>query len=101
MACSDGKESVRNAGFDPWKVPWRREWLPTPVLLPRESHQQRSPAGYSPQVTKNWTQLSDQHFFFSPWLAGGHLPTESSQSLSSMLMGRERTGRQRALFLLV
>ena len=26
-------------GFDPWvgKMPWRREWQPTPVFLPRES----------------------------------------------------------------
>ena len=36
--------------FDPWggQTPWRREWLPTPVLLPGESHGQRSLAGYSP-----------------------------------------------------
>ena len=27
-------------GFYPWvgKIPWRREWLPTPVFLPREFH---------------------------------------------------------------
>ena len=27
-------------GFDPWvhKIPWRREWLPTPVFLPGEFH---------------------------------------------------------------
>ena len=32
---SDGKESVCNAGFDPWvgKIPWRRERLPNPVKL--------------------------------------------------------------------
>ena len=26
----------RRCGFDPWveKIPWRREWLPTPVFLP-------------------------------------------------------------------
>ena len=37
-------------GFDPWvrKIPWRRKWQPTPVLLPGESHGQRSLAGYSP-----------------------------------------------------
>ena len=29
-------------------MPWRREWQPTPVLLPGESHGQRSLAGYSP-----------------------------------------------------
>ena len=39
-------------GFDPWvrKIPWRRARLPTPVLLPRESHGQRSLVGYSPYV---------------------------------------------------
>ena len=30
------------------KIPWRRKWQPTPVLLPRQSHGQRSLAGYSP-----------------------------------------------------
>ena len=30
------------------KVPRRREWLPIPVLLPREFQGQRSLAGYSP-----------------------------------------------------
>ena len=36
--------------FDPWvgKIPWRRQWQPTPVLLPEEFHGQRSLAGYSP-----------------------------------------------------
>ena len=31
-------------GFDPWvgKIPWRRKWQPTPVLLPGKSHGQRS-----------------------------------------------------------
>ena len=34
-------------GFDPWvrKIPWRREWLPTPVFLPGESHGWRSLVG--------------------------------------------------------
>ena len=31
-----------------WKDPWRREWLPTGVFLPGESHGQRSLVGYSP-----------------------------------------------------
>ena len=31
-----------------WKIPWRRAWQHTPVFLPRESHGQRSLAGYSP-----------------------------------------------------
>ena len=35
---------------DPWvrKIPWRREWQPTPVFLPGESHGQSSLVGYSP-----------------------------------------------------
>ena len=51
--CCRGKESAcqyRRCGFRPWvgKIPWRREWQPTPGLLPRESRGQRSLAGYSP-----------------------------------------------------
>ena len=29
-------------------IPWRREWRPTPVFLPGESHGQRCLVGYSP-----------------------------------------------------
>ena len=34
----------RRSGFDPWagKIPWRRKWQPTPVLLPGKSHGQGS-----------------------------------------------------------
>jgi len=52
-------------GFNPWigKMPWRREWLPTPVFLPGEFHGQRSLAGYSPWGRKEldmteWLALS-------------------------------------------
>ena len=40
----------RRQGFDPWvrKITWRRQWLPTPVFLPREFHGQKGLAGYSP-----------------------------------------------------
>ena len=40
----------RSLGFDPWvrKIPWRRKWQNTPVVLPGESHAQRGLAGYSP-----------------------------------------------------
>ena len=42
-------EMMWDPGFDPWvrKIPWRREWEPTPVFLPGELHGQRSLAGYS------------------------------------------------------
>ena len=41
---------MRRRGFNPWvgKIPWRREWQPTPVLLPGKFHGQRSLVGYSP-----------------------------------------------------
>ena len=36
--------------FSPWvrKIPRRREWLPTQVFLPGESHGQRNLVGCSP-----------------------------------------------------
>ena len=51
----------RRLGFDSWvgKIPWRRDWQPTPVFLPGESHGQRSLAGHSPWGCKSQTQFSD------------------------------------------
>ena len=39
----------RRPGFNSWirKIPWRREWQPTPVFFPGESQGQRSLAGYT------------------------------------------------------
>ena len=47
-----------------WGDPWRREWLPTPLFLPGESHGQRSLAGYSPWGCKEsdvTNQLTHTH----------------------------------------
>ena len=54
---SAGKESAcpwGRPGFNPWvgKIPWRRKWQPTPVLLLGKSHGRRSLVGYSPQGHK-------------------------------------------------
>ena len=48
----------RRHELNPWvgKIRWRREWLPTPVLLPEKSHVQRSLVGYSP-----WSRKRVQH----------------------------------------
>ena len=49
---SDGKSICLQCGkprFDPWvwKIPWRRNWQPTPIFLRGTSHDgQRSLAGY-------------------------------------------------------
>ena len=48
--------------FNPWvrKILWRREWQPTPVFLPAESHGQRSLVGYIVhEMAKSQTRLSD------------------------------------------
>ena len=60
---SDGKESACNVGdwglIPGGKIPLKKEWLPTPVFLPREFHGQRSLMGYIVQgVTKSQTRLS-------------------------------------------
>ena len=41
---------LQHQSFQPWvrKIPWRRKWQSTPVLLPGKSHGQRSLVGYSP-----------------------------------------------------
>ena len=46
--------AVQEIWLNPWvrKSPWRREWLPAPVFLPREFLGQRSLAGYSPWACK-------------------------------------------------
>ena len=73
-----GKESAcqsrrcRRLGFDPWvgKIPWRREWPPTPVFLPGESHGQRSLVATVHGVAKSETQLSNwahAHTRFIGW----------------------------------
>ena len=40
----------RKPSFNLWirKIPWRREWLPTPVFLLGEFQGQRSLVGYNP-----------------------------------------------------
>ena len=51
----------KRCGFDPWvgKIPWKREWQPTPVFLPGESHGQGSLEGYSPRVARVGHDLND------------------------------------------
>ena len=61
-------------GFNPWigKIPWRRAWQPTPVILPGESYGQRSLAGYSlvHGVTKSQMQLKQLMYRTVFWTLG-------------------------------
>ena len=63
--------------FNPWvrKIPWRREWQPTPVCLPRNFHAERSLAGCSPWGRKE----SDT----TEWLSVTHSPDPWSTTLLS------------------
>ena len=53
--------AIQETGFIPWvgKIPWRREWQPTPVFLPGESHGQRYVVGHPPWGCKE-SDLTEQ-----------------------------------------
>ena len=103
----------RRPGFDSWvgKIPWKRKWQPTPVVLPVESQGQRSLAGYSPwgrnesamteQLSLSFSTkkdilfiiivvvqvLSHASLFSVPWTAASHasLSFTTSQSLLKLV----------------
>ena len=53
----------RRPGFDPWvkKIPWSREWLPTPVFLPGKFHGQRNLVVYSAWGCKELDMTEHAH----------------------------------------
>ena len=60
------KESThqcRRPGLDPWirKIPWWREWKPTPVFFAGEFHGPTSLAGYSPWDWKRSDMTEHAH----------------------------------------
>ena len=65
----------RRPAFNPWvgKIPWRRKWQPTAVLLPWKSHERRSlvQATTIHGVAKSRARLSDFTFFHFPVLLAG------------------------------
>ena len=64
--------ALSQSGIGAWigKIPWRRKWQPTPVLLPGESHGGRHLVGYSPWGRKEWDTTERLHFHFQSqcWL---------------------------------
>ena len=64
-----GKESAcqcqrhKWCSFNLWvgKMPWRKEWQPTPVFLLGKSHGQRSLGGYSPWGLKESDMTEHRH----------------------------------------
>ena len=47
------------------KGSWRRQWHPTPVLLPEKAHGRRSLVGYSPRGRKELDTTERLNFHFS------------------------------------
>ena len=68
---------IRDEGLIPaWEDALEKEWQAIPVLLPRESHGQRSPVGYSPQGHKELdmteaTQHAQENILGLPWWLSG------------------------------
>ena len=67
------KDSTCQCRRHPWvgKIPWRGEWLPTPVFLPGEFHGQRGLADYTPWGRKELDTTEQLSLSFStPGLSG-------------------------------
>ena len=84
--CLQSRRSV----FNPWvgKIPWKREWQPTPVFWHGELHGQRSLAGYRPWCLKELgttERLTHTQCFFQTLFsleistAKAFIPNSSSQ----------------------
>ena len=76
-------ENIKIPIFISFYTGWRRQWQPTPVLLPGKSHGQRSLVGCSGKVlsAKGWTRLGDFTFHF-------HALEKEMATHSSVLAGR-------------
>ena len=55
--------------------PWRRQWQPTPVLLPGKSHEPRSLVGYSPWGHKK-SDMTERLHFTTPWKKSNNQPRQ-------------------------
>ena len=91
---TSGKEPACQCGtsnrfrFSPWfgTIPWRREWQPTSVFVPGESHRQRSLVGCSPwgliesdttgatQHARMLSHFSRVRLFATPWTVAPQAP---------------------------
>ena len=71
---SDGKESTCSGGTTSshWvrKIPWRREWQPTPLFLLGEADEQKSLVGYRPWgcIELDRTERLSMHIRWWTWL---------------------------------
>ena len=71
-------EFLKKFTFMPFLEYWRRQWQPTPVLLPGKSHGRRSLVGCSPWGLKSQTRLSIFTFTFHFHALEKEMATHSS-----------------------
>ena len=66
----------RKPGFDSWvgRIPWKRKWQPSPVLLPGKSHGRRILVGCSPWGRKELDTTERLHFHFHKWMQNRSVP---------------------------
>ena len=91
--------------FDPWvgKAPCRRQWQPTPVFLPGESHGERSLVGYNPGFAKSQIRQHIQYTYRASNRSSSS-GIQSPWSFTSFRLRREvrrdfrGAGRQAAFF---
>ena len=62
-----------------WTFAWRRQWHPTPVLLPGKSHGRRSLVGCSPWGREDTTEWLHFHFSLSRIGEGNGTPLQCSR----------------------
>ena len=67
--------AMQETGFHPWvgKIPWRREWQPTPVLLTGKIPWMEEPGGLQSMRSQSRTRLSNFTFIYACGGAKGPL----------------------------
>ena len=86
----------RRCKFRPWveKIPWRRKWQLTPVILPGKSHGQRSLVGYGPWGGKESDMT--EYTFKSSLVSSPNIPNPLWQLISPFLPGQFHAQRSLA-----
>ena len=68
------------------KIPWRRQWLPTPVFLPGKFHEQRSLASYNLWGCKELDMTENN-------LVCMHRPVKFGKSISMIMLNQQLDGK--------
>ena len=85
----------KRPGFSPWvrKIPWRRAWQPTPVLLPGDSPWTEEPGGLqsigNQRIRHGWRSLTRMHAHAqAPGTQASAVTARGLQSAGSVTVAR-------------